>query len=84
MAIVTIYSRSGCHLCDVAQEVIESFKEEFDFEVKKILIDGDAELEKKYGEEVPVIFINDKPHDFFRVNPERFRDVMKKESRPRQ
>ena len=54
MVIVTIYSRSGCHLCDVALTDIEKFKNEFDFEIKKILIDGNVELEKKYGEEVPV------------------------------
>lgn len=84
MAIVTVYSRSGCHLCEVALAEIEKFKNEFKFNVEKILIDGDIELEKKYGEEVPVILINGKPHDFFRVDPERFRNAMKKESRPRQ
>ena len=84
MAIVTVYSRSGCHLCEVALAEIEKFKNEFKFNVEKILIDGDIELEKKYGEEVPVILINGKPHDFFRVDPERFRKAMKKESRPRQ
>ena len=84
MVIVTIYSRSGCHLCDVALTDIEKFKNEFDFEIKKILIDGNVELEKKYGEEVPVILINEKPHDFYKIDTERFRDAMKKEFRPRQ
>lgn len=84
MVIVTIYSRSGCHLCDVALTDIEKFKNEFDFEIKKILIDGNVELEKKYGEEVPVILINEKPHDFYKIDVERFRDAMKKEFRPRQ
>ena len=84
MVIVTIYSRSGCHLCDVALADIEKFKNEFDFEIKKILIDGNVELEKKYGEEVPVILINEKPHDFYKIDVERFRDAMKKEFRPRQ
>lgn len=81
MEKVTVYSRSGCHLCDVALEEIEKFKNEFDFEIEKVLIDGDSELEKKYGEEVPVILINGKPHDFFKIDPERFRNAMKKESR---
>ena len=39
---------------------------------------------KKYGEEVPVILINGKPHDFFRVDPERFAAAMQKESRRHQ
>ena len=84
MVLVTIYSRSGCHLCDVALSEIEKFKSEFDFNIEKILIDGDATLEKKYGEEIPVILINGKPHDFFRIDPERFRSAMQRESRPHQ
>ena len=84
MVLVTVYSRSGCHLCDVALSDIEKFKSEFDFTIEKILIDGNLELEKKYGDEVPVILINGKPHDFFRIDKERFRNAMQKESRPRQ
>ena len=84
MVLVTIYSRSNCHLCDVALLNIEKFKSEFDFTIEKILIDGNLELEKKYGEEVPVILINGKPHDFFRIDKDRFRKAMQKESRPRQ
>ena len=82
--LVTVYSRSGCHLCDVALSDIEKFKSEFDFTIEKILIDGNLELEKKYGEEVPVILINGKPHDFFRIDIERFRNAMQKEFRLRQ
>ena len=84
MVLVTVYSRSGCHLCDVALSDIEKFKSEFDFTIEKILIDGNLELEKKYGEEVPVILINGKPHDFFRIDIERFRNAMQKEFRLRQ
>jgi glutaredoxin len=81
MVVVTVYSRSGCHLCDAALEKIDNFKSEFKFEVEKILIDGNQELEKKYGEEVPVILINGKPHDFFRIDDERFRLAIQREIR---
>jgi len=73
MIEVSVYSRSNCHLCEVALEVISEIRKEFEFTISKILIDGNAELEEKYGEQVPVILINDQPHDFFRVDPERFR-----------
>lgn len=53
-------------------------REELKFEVKKILIDESPELEEKYGEQVPVILINGEPHDFFRVDPERFRLAISK------
>ena len=78
MVEVSIYSRSNCHLCDVALEVLEQMQSDFSFTINKKLIDGDLELEDKYGESVPVILINNVPHDFFRVNPERFRLAMSK------
>lgn len=75
---VRIYSRSNCHLCDVALETLMELQKEFEFEIDKQLIDGNPELEDKYGESVPVILINGTPHDFFRVDPTRFRNVMSK------
>ena len=78
MIEVTVFSRSNCHLCEVALEVISEIRKEFQFTISKILIDGDPELEEKYGEQVPVILINNQPHDFFRVDPERFRFALSK------
>ena len=73
---VRIYSRSNCHLCDVALETLVNLQQEFDFKIDKQLIDDNPELEAKYGESVPVILINNQPHDFFRIDPERFRSAM--------
>jgi len=78
MIEVSIYSRSNCHLCEVALAVLEEIRSELDFQITKILIDGKPELEEKYGEQVPVILINGQPHDFFRVDPERFRLAISK------
>jgi glutaredoxin len=78
MIEVSIYSRSNCHLCEVALGVLEEMRNELDFQITKILIDGNSELEEKYGEQVPVILINNQPHDFFRVDPERFRLALSK------
>jgi glutaredoxin len=78
MIEVSVYSRSNCHLCEVALEVISEIRKDYEFTITKILIDGDSELEEKYGEQVPVILINDQPHDFFRVDPERFRLAISK------
>ena len=70
---VTIYSRVGCHLCDMAEELLLQLQNECTFSLTKIFIDGDSDLEYRYGEQVPVITINGKVHDFFRVDPKRFR-----------
>ena len=78
MTLVTVYSRKNCHLCEVAIESLETVKSELNFEIEKIYIDGDAELTTKYGEEVPVIHIDGKHHDIFRVDLERFRSSLEK------
>ena len=78
MTVVTIYSRKNCHLCDVAVESLESVKSELKFDINKVYIDGDTELTTKYGEEVPVIHIDGKHHDIFRVDLERFRSSLEK------
>ena len=77
MKIVTIYSRSGCHLCEIAIDKVKSVKNEFDFDLQIKLIDNSLELEKEYGEQVPVIMINDKIHDYWRVDLERFIEAIK-------
>ena len=74
--LVTIYSRRGCHLCEVAMEKIQELQPEFGYQVDEIFIDGNEDLVEKYGEQVPVIHIDGKPHDFFRVNEERFRTAL--------
>ncbi len=74
--LVTIYSRTGCHLCENAEATIKSLQNELDFELEVKLIDGSDELEKLYGHEVPVIHIDGEHHDFFRVDVERFKSSL--------
>jgi len=72
LPVVMMYSRRNCHLCEVAKEVVESARNEAEFEFEVVFIDGDAGLEKEYGEEVPVTLINGKRHDYFKVDRTRF------------
>ena len=76
--IVTVFTRHGCHLCEVAIETLESMKVELDFTIEKKYIDGNQELEKLYSEQVPVIQIDGEHHDFWRVDPERFRSCLER------
>jgi glutaredoxin len=78
MTVITVFSRQACHLCDVALDVLASMRDELNFEIEKIYIDESPELEKLYGEQVPVIHIDGVHHDFFKVDPERFRVSLEK------
>lgn len=79
--MVTVYSRHGCHLCEDAIATLESMREELAFTIDVINIDGNPKLEKLYGNEVPVIHINGEHHDFYKVDPERFRSSLEKHRR---
>ena len=78
MTKVTVYSRQGCHLCEDAENILESLREELNFEIEVIDIDIDAELVKLYSDQVPVIHIDGIHHDFYKVDPTRFRSSLEK------
>ena len=57
-ATVTIFSRPGCHLCEVAKEAILNAGCEGEFVLEEVNIDDDLSLRDRYGNDIPVIFIN--------------------------
>jgi len=77
MRKVTVISRTGCHLCEIAIDKINSVKNELKFELEIKLINDLPELEQEYGEQVPVIMIDDKIHDYWRVDIEKFTKAIK-------
>ena len=50
---------------------------ELKFELDIKLIDDDLKLQEEYGEQVPEILIEDKVHDYWRVDLERFTKAIK-------
>ena len=73
---VVIYSRVNCHLCQEAEKNAREVMTEIPFKLQVIYIDGDLELERLYGEEVPVTLINGAKHDYFRVDRKRFSEAI--------
>ncbi|HZN42248.1 MAG TPA: glutaredoxin family protein, partial [Actinomycetota bacterium] len=55
---VVLYSRAGCHLCDVAREVVLAQRERLGFEFQEIDIEADEELELEYGIRIPVVEVD--------------------------
>jgi glutaredoxin len=68
---VVIYSRANCHLCEEAEKNVRDVLVEIHFGLEVIDINGDQELERLYGEEVPVITINGDVHDYYKVDKQR-------------
>lgn len=70
---VTLIGRPGCHLCERAHEVISQVISEANIEFEELSLLDDPELMAEYSEEIPVILVNGKVHDFLRVDAERLR-----------
>ena len=49
---LTLYSRPGCHLCDLAASLLDRLEISW----REVNIEEDAELEERYGLEIPVVF----------------------------
>jgi len=70
---VTLYSKSGCHLCEEAKATISPLLREFHATLREIDIEGDATLMERFGCDIPVIYIGRKKAAKHRVNLEKFR-----------
>jgi glutaredoxin len=73
---VTMYSRTSCGLCDEAREVILAVRDEHPFEYREVLIDGDADLEGRYGQRVPVVLVNGEEEFDLHVDPLRLKEAL--------
>jgi glutaredoxin len=58
--VLTLYSRPGCHLCDVMKATIARVTAAIPSSIEEIDISQSAELEEKYGLEIPVLLIDGK------------------------
>ena len=76
-ARVVLYGRPGCHLCDDAREVVARVCAHLGEEWTEVDITTDAELESRFGEEVPVTFVDGSQHDFWRVDADRLAAALK-------
>jgi glutaredoxin len=73
---VTLYGRPGCHLCDDARAVIARVCADLGEEYAEVDIDSDPELLHRFGEEIPVTFVDGRQHDFWRVDEQRLRAAL--------
>lgn len=55
---VVVYSRKGCHLCELVKETLTKLERRGGFKWQDIDVDSDLELRRKYNDEVPVVFID--------------------------
>lgn len=69
---VVVYSRKGCHLCDVVKETLSQVQGQAVFTWREVDIDTDPELTEKYNDQVPVVFIDGRKAFKYRMNTDEF------------
>lgn len=75
-ARVVVYSRAGCHLCDQAEAIVAEVCGAAHVAWERVDIDADADLVRRFTEQVPVTFVDGAQHDFWRVDPARLRSAL--------
>jgi glutaredoxin len=75
---LTLIGKPGCHLCDEARDAIDGVLLEFrkanpktDVTLEELSILEDEALRLKYAEEIPVLLIDGKMHNYWRIDDER-------------
>lgn len=55
---VVVYSRKGCHLCEIVKESLIKLERRGGFHWREIDVDSNEDLRRRFTDEVPVVFID--------------------------
>lgn len=69
---VVLYSRKGCHLCEVVKESLTKLARHGTFQWREIDVDSDDQIRRQFNDEVPVVFIDGKKAFKYRMDERDF------------
>ena len=69
---VVVYSRKGCHLCEVVKESLSKLSRRGGFTWQEVDVDADSDLRRQYNDEVPVVFIDGRKAFKYRMDEQEF------------
>ncbi len=72
MPEVVVYSRRGCHLCEVVKESLAKLARHGGFTWREVDVDADDALRRQFNDEVPVVFINGRKAFKYRLDEREF------------
>jgi glutaredoxin len=80
---LTLYSRQDCCLCDEMKAIILEVVLTIPVDLEVIDVDGSAELREKFGNDVPVLFVDGKKAFKYRVTESALARRLRKNRRSR-
>ena len=69
---VVIYSRKGCHLCEIVKESLLKLQRQGGYTWREVDVDSDEELRRQFTDEVPVVFIDGRKAFKYRMDEREF------------
>jgi glutaredoxin len=69
---VVLYSRKGCHLCEIVKESLVKLARQAPFTWQEIDVDSSDALRRQFTDEVPVVFINGRKAFKYRMDERDF------------
>lgn len=69
---VIVYSRKGCHLCEIVKESLVKLQKRGGFQWQDVDVDSDPDLRRQYNDQVPVVFINGRKAFKYRMDEQEF------------
>ena len=69
---VIVYSRKGCHLCEIVKESLVKLHKRGGFQWRDVDVDSDPDLRRQYNDQVPVVFINGRKAFKYRMDEQEF------------
>lgn len=69
---VVLYSRKGCHLCQIVKETLSKLHRRGGFTLREVDVDSDDDLRRRFTDEVPVVFIDGKKAFKYRMDEKEF------------
>jgi len=69
---VVVYSRKGCHLCEIVKETLTKLHRRGGFTWQDIDVDTDEQLRRQFTDEVPVVFIDGRKAFKYRMDESDF------------
>jgi len=73
---IVVLTRPGCHLCETAVQTIAAVCAQTGDQWAERDITSDAELTRRYTDQVPVTFVDGAQHDFWRVDAARLQAAL--------
>ena len=69
---VVVYSRKGCHLCEIVKETLVKLHRRGGFTWREVDVDSDEQLRRQFSDEVPVVFIDGHKAFKYRLDENEF------------